>query len=326
MRTTVWSRRVSISLLSAGCLGLAACTAAEGTDGEALAAPDACIATGEATRDSVEGIPVWARFCPGPERYLIPAEVPSDALTAHLDLLAGLVEVDEVDADGSSPAWHCGEGLGGRTYELQIGYADGRVATLAGDTDPECTGRLGNGRSVRGPDAVGVYGLVMTAFGRQYADAFEPSPSDAPLVCPDDPQDPDSIDLDGESASLDTGYIYGFRSAMVMPLTAVRGVVCAWPVGTDVDRSGARKLTGEKAARNLTVDEAERVRIGLHAIPGGVADCDASSAQTFTAVVEDRTGTRRAVTIRDSECAAVIRSDHGPFGQGFGLGFVWLDR
>jgi hypothetical protein len=50
-------------------------------------------------------------------------------------------------------------------------------------------------------------------------------------------------------------------------------------------------------------------------------DCAGSSEPTRTAVVEDRTGTRRAVTILDSECATVIRSD-----QGYGLGFPWLDR
>ena len=99
---------------------------------------------------------------------------------------------------------------------------------------------------------------------------------------------------------------------MIMPLPAVRGIVCTWPFGAKNDAPEVRELTGE---------EAERVRIGLHAIAGGMVDCGSSPRPTYTAVVEDRTGTRRAVTIIDSECSTVIRSD-----QGYGLGFAWLDR
>ena len=41
----------------------------------------------------------------------------------------------------------------------------------------------------------------------------------------------------------------------------------------------------------------------------------------FFLIVVDRTGTRRAVTVIDSECATVVRSD-----DGYGLGFAWLER
>jgi hypothetical protein len=73
--------------------------------------------------------------------------------------------------------------------------------------------------------------------------------------------------------------------------------------------------------RDLTAEEAERVRIGLHAVAAGMVDCGGSPEPTYTAVVEDRTGTRRAVTVVDSECETVIRSD-----EGYGLGLAWLDR
>lgn len=214
-----------------------------------------------------------------------------------------------------APGWPCDELSATRTYELQIGYADGRVATIAGGADPECSGRLDGSGAVGGPGGLGVYGLLMTAFGRQYADAFEDSPSEAPLVCPDDPRDPDGVDVDGASASLDTGYLLGERSPMVLPLTAVRGIVCTWPAGAEDD---------DPAVRELPAEDAERVRIGLHAMSLGVAGCGAGPGPTHTAVVEDRTGTRRAVTVIDAECSAV-RSDHGP-GQGYGIGFPWLDR
>jgi hypothetical protein len=131
-------------------------------------------------------------------------------------------------------------------------------------------------------------------------------------VCPEDPRDPDSVSVDGSSSSLDTGYHLGTRTPMTMPLTAVRGIVCTWP------------YRGEKGApdvRRLTPEDAERVRIGLHAITGGIVDCQGSPNPTYTAVVEDRTGTRRAVTIIESECSTVIRSNGGG-----GLGFEWLDR
>jgi hypothetical protein len=225
-----------------------------------------------------------------------------------LELLAGLVELGEGDAIEA----RCGRSWG-RTYRVQIGYADGRVTTIVGRTDPECAGHVpGSGALVGGPDALGPYGLLMTAFGRQYADEFTYSASDLPLLCPEDPRKPDSVDIDGPSASFNTGYLLGERMPMIMPLPAVRGIVCTWPFGAGDDAPDVRVLTGE---------EAERVRIGLHAIAGGMVDCGGSPEPTYTAVVEDRTGTRRAVTVIDSECSTVIRSD-----KGYGLGFAWLDR
>ena len=98
---------------------------------------------------------------------------------------------------------------------------------------------------------------------------------------------------------------------MIMPLPAVRGIVCTWPFGAHDD---------EPVVRALTTAEAERVRIGLHAVAGGMVDCSGSRGPTHTAAVEDRTGTRRAVTLLESECSTVIRS-----GKGSGLGFAWLD-
>lgn len=230
--------------------------------------------------------------------------MPSEALTTHLDLLTGL------DEHGTATGVRC-RAPSGRTYRLQIGYADGRVTTIAGLTDPDCAGRLLGRSSVTGPATLGVYGLVMTAFGRQYADQYDDSASDSALVCPDDPRKPDSVDADGASASLKTGYWLGELSPMIMPLAAVRGIVCTWPF---------RREDDEPVVRDLSAAEAERVRIGLHAIAGGVVDCGVSRDPTYTAVVEDRTGTRRAVTILGSECSTVVRSD-----KGYGLGFAWLD-
>lgn len=321
-------RRVGL-LVALAAASLTACTSSEGERGEATTAPAACVDVDDAARDGVGGTPVWARFCPGPERATLPAEVPSDALTSHLDLLAGLAERDAEDAPAG---WPCAALAGGRSYEVQIGYADGAVATITGRTDPDCTGWLGvgqgidgpdglgvyDGPGVGGPDGLGVYGLLMTAFGRQHADAFEDAPGTEPLVCPSDPGDLDSVSVDGPSASLDTGYLLGERSPMVMPLTAERGIVCTWPAGVE---------RGEPEVRQLTGEEAEQVRIGLHAITGGVAECVAGPAPVRTAVVEDRTGTRRAVTVDDAACS-VVRSDLGPFGSGSGggSGFAWLDR
>jgi hypothetical protein len=308
-RRTRARRRAAALVVSLATVLLAACSAAEQEPGRASAAPDACVGSADATRDSVEGTPVWARFCPGSDRYAPLAEVPSDALTTHLDLLDGL---DDAEPGAPAPEAWCEQLSVGRTYEVQIGYADGRVATVAGSTDPECAGRLPDGGLVRGPGGLGVYGVVMTAFGRQYADGFDDSADDAPLVCPDDPGNPDSVDVDGASASLDTGFAFGEPGPMVMPLEAVRGIACTWPYGAE---------QAEPVVRELTPGESERVRIGLHAIRGGMVDCTRSPEPTRTAVVEDRTGTRRAVTIQDWICSSVIRSDGV-----YGLGFAWLDR
>lgn len=296
------------------------CAVTGGTDGREPApprqirssgapAPDACLDTAEATRESIDGTPLWARFCPGPEGRTAPAEVPSDALTTHAEDLAVLTELAERDLPASA---RCGRFFG-RTYRVQIGYADGGVTTVVGHTDPDCAAQVPtSGTWVGGPDALGVYGTLMAAFGRQHADQLEDATSGLPLVCPENPRRPDSVDVDGPSASLDTGYLLGRRAPMVMPLPAVRGILCTWPRGAEDD---------EPSVRDLTVEEAERARIGLHAITGGMVDCAGSPDPTYTAVVEDRTGTRRAVTIIDSECSTTIRSD-----RGYGLGFAWLDR
>ncbi len=257
----------------------------------------------------MEGAPLWARFCPGSQGSTSPAEVPSDALITHMELLDGLVALRSV---GGPRRVGCA-GSGARTYRLQIGYDDGRVATVVGHTDPHCAGYIpGAGTLVDGPNGLGVYGLLMTAFGRQHADGFEDAAGDQALACPTDPRQPDSVDRDGASASMDTGYVLGERAPMVMPLPAVRGIVCTWPFGAE-----------SKAARvrDLSPEDAERVRIGLHAITSGMVDCGGSPEPTHTAVVEDRTGTRRAVTVVDSECETVIRSD-----EGYGLGLAWLER
>jgi hypothetical protein len=269
-------------------------------------APATCLPSAEAGRGTIEGTPEWVRFCPGANGRTVPAEVPSDALTTHLDSLSDLTE----SAAGAVQKVVCRAAIS-RTYRVQVGFADGEVAQISGATDPGCVGAMaGSGAGVRGPEGLGVYGLMMSAFGRQAADSFDPANSGAPLLCPVDPRDPDSVDLDGASASLDTGWHLGARAAMVMPLTAVRGIVCTWPYHES-----------EPAIRNLSADEAEQVRIGLHAIFGAMVDCAGSQQPTYTAVVEDKTGTRRAVSIIDSECSTVVRSDGG-----FGLGFPWLDR
>lgn len=271
----------------------------------AAAAPADCLPSAAADRGSIGGTPQWVRFCPGRDGRTTPAEVPSDALTTHLDLLADLTETT---ADPSSRAT-C-RATFGRTYRLQVGYPGGRVTQISGRTDPGCIGTMaGSDARVRGPADLGVYGVVMSAFGQQYADAFDPVLPEAPLVCPSD-SDPARVDVDGPSAALDTGWHLGERAPMAMPLAAVRGLVCTWPYGES-----------EPTARDLTVEEAERVRIGLHAIANGMVDCAGTPEPTSMAVVEDRTGTRRAVTIIDSECATVVRSDGG-----YGLGFAWLDR
>lgn len=272
-------------------------------------APEACLDPAAATRGGIEGTPVWARFCPGPDGRTAPAEVPSDALTTYVEDLTALAEIDGEDARALT---RCSRS-GARTYRVQIGYADDRVTTVVGRTDPDCAGRVpASGARVAGPDRLGVYGLLMAASGRQHADELDDATDDVPLVCPEDPRRPDSVDLDGPSASSGTSYLLGRRGPMTMPLPAVRGIVCTWSSGAEGAAPDVRALTGE---------EAERVRIGLHAIAGGLVDCAASRAPTRTAVVEDRTGTRRAVTVVGSECSTVIRSD-----RGYGTGFPWLDR
>ncbi len=304
-----------VMILAVGCQAEEPSTGSSGTENEPSSAPapetvDApgeCVERSAATRTTVEGDAQWARFCPGADGHTATAEIPSDALTSHLDLLAELTD-HAGTPDGDD---HCRRSFG-RTYRLQIGFAGGEVVQVSGTAAPSCAGTIhGQGlTTVRGPADLGVYGVVMAAFGQQYADRFDATPADEPLVCPDDPRKPASVDLDGASTALETGIRYGRPEPMVMPVAAVRGVLCTWPRGEDVP-----------TVRDLSADEAERVRIGMHAIFEASVDCAGSPDPTYTAVVEDKTGTRRAVTVVESECSTVIASD-----DRFGLGFPWLDR
>ena len=76
------------------------------------------------------------------------------------------------------------------------------IERITGSADPDCLGRLPDGALVDGPRGLGVYGLVMTAFGRQYADGFEASAGAAPLGCPEDPGAPGAVHVDGEEGEL----------------------------------------------------------------------------------------------------------------------------
>lgn len=281
--------------------------ATSGSSSQSVEAPADCLPSAEAERRTIKGTPEWMRFCPGPGGHTAPAEVPSDALTTHLDHLAQLTETA---ADVSQEEAGC-SGAFSRTLRVQVGYAGDEVTEIVGLTDPGCLGTItGSGERVRDPEGLGVYGALMAAFGQQYADSFEAAPSATPLICPVDPRKPDSVDIDGSSASLDTGWHLGERAPMVMPLAAVGGIVCTW--------TGSER---QPTMRRLAAEEAELVRIGLHAIVNATVDCGGSPDPTYTAVVEDKTGTRRAVTVIDSECSTVIGSDGG-----FGLGFPWLQR
>ena len=108
-------RRVVGALGTLVVLALTACASSDGETEEATAAPAECLDAADATRGRVEGTPVWVRFCPGEERYTAPAEVPSDVLTTHLELLDGL---EDQDARVTSAGRRCDEASLGRTYEL----------------------------------------------------------------------------------------------------------------------------------------------------------------------------------------------------------------
>lgn len=267
--------------------------------------PETCLPSGDATRDELTGQAVWVRFCGGKDGVTAPAEMPADVLVSHLELLAEL----EPTHEPSDPDGDCGRSFG-RRYRLQIGYGDGEVAEVFGATDPDCAGSLRAGGAVAGPDGLGVYGLVMHAFGLQVADRLDPAEAEEPLRCPDDPGKPDQVDLDGASAEAETVIKYGREEPMVMPAVATGGILCTWERPDD-----------EPAVSELSEEDAERVRIGMHAIFEAMVDCQLSPEPTYTAVVEDKTGTRRAVTVFDGECGTVVRSDGG-----YGLGFDWLDR
>lgn len=201
-------------------LGAAACGTSDPVPSSTAAkpratveAPDACSASADARRGTIAGTPQWVLFCPGETGLTAPAEVPSDALTTHLDLLSGLTELpaDAAHEDDCRPE-------SSRTYRVQVGYADGQVAEIKGATDPGCVGTTGGSRTpVRGPEGLGVFGAVMSAFGQQYADSYDATAPEAPLVCPVDPRKPDSVDVDGFSADLATGWHLGERSSMGMP-------------------------------------------------------------------------------------------------------------
>ena len=285
--------------------------------------PERCRPAVDVDRRSLDGRIDWARFCPGASGRTAPAHVPVAPLVSRLRLLEAITPgrqpIGGAAVSDEGIPYGCRPGSG-RTFRLQIGYADGRVAELRGHTDPGCTARFAGAAAraadsqVRGPAGLGVFGIAMLAHGRQTADRLEAAEEpvgDLPaLSCPPSPRFLESVVEDGASVGRVEGGRTERSGAPRMPASAVRGIACSWAF---------RQQTGAPAVRDLTAREAERVRIGLHAVDPSLADCVIRPEPTTVAVVEDAFGTRRAIAIDDS-CAG------GVSGSTYGTGFAWLDR
>jgi hypothetical protein len=130
-----------------------------------------------------------------------------------------------------------------------------------------------------------LFAVVLAAYGAQYDARFDPVDDPDQLTCPTDLLDPGETDHNGPSGTMAPNDI-------TMPLTPTRGLLCT--------------SSGEVP---LDADAAERVRVAIQSIPGGdVSDCGGSDDPSYAVVLEDKTGTRRTISVDGSHCNT-IRSD-----------------
>ncbi len=221
----------------------------------------------------------WVSFCPPPEGNAGWVLAPDTALSGEsaADLVASWRDDDLTTDCTRTP----------RSFEIQIGWADGTIGRLGASTD----------RMVLEPDAgcapaTVAVGLV-TALGAErdasYA-ASEPRPW---------PGCPDRLDLTGLSAdgasAPDLG-THDERPTSRQPIllaTAARALVCAY----------AGKEPRFERSWELSGSDAEEVRATLQAaVRPGEADCGITARPSYVVVLEDLTGTRRAASINGPTC------------------------
>lgn len=235
--------------------------------------------------DPSEGTAVWLRFCASPGTQTQWAQVPPDALTSNLGFVNGWT----LGFQHSCPFALSQE------FRIQVGYADGSTAQIRGRTD-SCQAGTGVTTATKASGSQ-IYADAMSAFGRAYAADFDEVPTPAPSRCPNSLGLPGETDIDGPSTSLDVG--------MAMPLTATSGLLCFW--------HGSARPPGHAT---LGLEQAETLRIQMHAVPPGVARCRLGpKVPSFTVILQDKTGTRRTFSVDAANCGAVDSEfKNGPHG------------
>jgi hypothetical protein len=206
--------------------------------------------------------PEWIRFCPGEASETRWAQMPADVIEPDAAFLAAWRE--------GGPVYRCA--ADGPDFRVQVGLADESVGALTGDTI--C-------------DYSWLYDALMRAYGRYYADQFDPTTEAVPFTCPSGPADVHAVDRDGASANLQAG--------VAMPLTATHGWFCSWNAPTTPEEHG------------LTPAQAEAIRVQMHAVPPAPDSCTVNErGPSYVVVLQDRTDTRRAMAIRTSDCGSGI--------------------
>jgi len=188
-------------------------------------ADSACVAAADLDHaDLTQGEAVWMRFCPVRRNAAL---VPDDVLTDGAQAVA-----EDWDVRRFGHQFGCGVILGTVDYRLQIGYADGTVAQIVGDTG--CDNRSNAGQKVwDGP----VLEPVLRAMGSQRG-LGAGAVSD--LACPADRHDP--VNVDGIDPPAANGPLLERQAAM--------GILCTYP-------PRRTKLS------TLDATEAEEVRLAL---------------------------------------------------------------
>jgi len=229
--------------------------------------------------DLASGTPEFLQFCDPTGHWNGVVRPPREPLTEGLpELLNGWTaeELHECMLDPVSDQ-----------YRFQVVYSDGTYAQVIGATGG-CQPVLNADQTTNGTGDE-LFAEVMAAYGAQYDARFDAVDDSEELTCPSDLLEPGETDRDGPSGSI-------APNGITMPLTPTRGLLC----------SDSGTGSGEVP---LDADAAERVRVALQSIPGGdVEACSGGDDPSYAVVLEDRTGTRRTVSVDGSACNT-IRSD-----------------
>jgi hypothetical protein len=233
--------------------------------------------TGVAARhaDLGAGTPEFLQFCEPSGTWNGVLRYPSEPLTDGLSDLLDSWSAEDLHGCTLDPV--------SDQYRFQVVYSDGSFAQVMGATGG-CQPVL-NGDQTTNGSGDELFAQVMAAYGAQYDARFDAVDDPDELTCPSDLLEPGETDRRGPSGSM-------AANSITMPLTPTRGLLCT--------SSGAVPLDAEAA---------ERVRVAIQSIPGGdVSDCSGSDDPSYAVVLEDKTGTRRTISVDGSQCNT-IRSD-----------------
>lgn len=231
--------------------------------------------------DFTTGTAAWVTFCQGRGVAPYPAGVLTDGAPQLVDVWRRSVQQYDVVPS-------CGTGQPPPS-DVRVGFSDGSVSQIF----VVCIGLVTPGNlGISGPT---IYADLVRALGRQNATGHRRyNPPGPPRTCPRSFGRLGSLNLDGASAS-------GLTGSMLLDMTAVEGLVCAYDEGNRLVRSGTPPDP-----------EALRIASGASIMNRPVGNWRQAPATSYVVTLRDRTDTWRTFTITGRKHALTFFRGNSP--------------